>query len=245
MTADNPTRTPSSPLRRARLTFFLVAVVVPIVISAIGVVVLLAWLPSMPDQVAIHWGVDGADGFGPASTYVWILLGVGLVLPVLMAIITLAAVGAQWGGAARLMGALAAGMAAFATVLSLGSLAMQRDLAAGADVPGIGLVLAGSFATLAAVGAVAWAVQPQVRPESGPTLEPRQAVRIAEGSASSGWPRPRCRVPRSRPSCCSCSRSSRSRPSCSVRVCRADGSSRSWWSSSRSRWSRPRRSECA
>lgn len=181
MTADDPTRTPPSPLRRARLTFVLVAVVLPIVISAIGVVVLVAWLPSMPDQVAIHWGVDGADGFGPASTYVWILLGVGLVLPVLMAIITLAAVGAQWGGAARLMGALAAGMAAFATVLSLGSLAMQRDLAAGADVPGIGLVLAGSFAALAAVGAAAWAVQPQVRPESGPTLEPRQAVRIAEG----------------------------------------------------------------
>lgn len=181
MTADDLTRTPPSPIRRARLTFLLVAVVAPVVISAVGVAVIVAWLPSMPDQVAIHWGVDGADGFAPASTYLWILLGVGLVLPVVMAITTLAAVGAQWGGAARLMGALAAGLAAFATALSLGSLAMQRDLAPDADVPGVGLVMVGSFAALAAVGAVAWAVQPQVRSGSGPTLEPRQAVRIAEG----------------------------------------------------------------
>ncbi|PVE91536.1 DUF1648 domain-containing protein [Microbacterium sp. TPD7012] len=181
MTAHDLTRIPPAPLRRARLTFFLVAVVVPVVISAIGVAVIVAWLPSMPDQVAVHWGVSGADGFAPASTYLWILLGVGLVLPVLMAITTFAAVGAHWGGAARLMGALAAGLAAFATAMSLGSLAMQRDLAPEADVPGIGLVMLGSFAALAAVGAVAWAVQPRVGPESGPTLESRQIVRIAEG----------------------------------------------------------------
>lgn len=181
MTVHDLTRTPPALLRRARLTFFLVAVVLPIVITGIAVAVLLTWLPTLPDQVVTHWGVNGADAFGPASTYLWLLIGIGLGLPLLMAITTLAAVGAHWGGAARLMGALAAGMAAFAAVMSLGSLALQRGLTDPADAPGIGGVIALSFAALVVVAAGAWAVQPRVRPEQGRTLEPRHAVHIAQG----------------------------------------------------------------
>ncbi|WP_223626204.1 DUF1648 domain-containing protein [Microbacterium sp. EST19A] len=181
MTTHDLTRTPPSQLRRARLIFFLVAVVVPIASTVIGVIVLLAWLPSLPAQVATHWGVDGADAFGPASAYLWILLAVGLGLPAIMAIITLAAVGAHWGGAARLMGALAAGLSVFATALTLGSLAIQRELPDTADVPGIGGVIALSFGALLVVGGIAWAVQPRVRPESGRVLLPKHVVHIAEG----------------------------------------------------------------
>lgn len=181
MTTHDLTRTPPQLLRRARLTFFLVAVIVPIVITAIAVVVLLTWLPTLPQQVATHWGVSGADGFGPPSTYLWLLIGIGLGLPVLMAIVTLASVGAHWGGAARLMGALAAGMSVFAVVMSLGSLAIQRDLTDISDVPGIGGVMALSFAGLVAVGGIVWAVQPRVRLEQARTLEPRYSVHIAKG----------------------------------------------------------------
>ncbi|KJQ53507.1 DUF1648 domain-containing protein [Microbacterium sp. SA39] len=181
MTTHDLTRTPPSLLRRARLTFFLVAVIVPLVITVIALITILAWLPSLPAQVVTHWGVDGADAFGPPSVYLWILLAVGLGLPAILAVTTLAAVGAHWGGAARLMGALAAGLAAFAATIGLGSLAIQRDLADAAAVPGIGGVLAVSFATLLIVGAVAWAVQPRVLPEVGRTLEPRQILRIAAG----------------------------------------------------------------
>ena len=180
-TTHDLTRTPPPLLRRARLAFFLVAVVLPVVITAIAVVVLLTWLPTLPPEVATHWGLNGADGFGAPATYLWILLGVGLGLPVLMAIVTLAAVGAHWGGAARLMGALAAGMSALAAVTSLGSLAIQRDLADPADAPGVGGVVAVAFGALAVVGAIAWAVQPRVRAEQGRTLEPRYAVHIAKG----------------------------------------------------------------
>jgi hypothetical protein len=175
------TRTPPALLRRARLTFLIVAVIVPIVITAIAVGVLLSWLPTLPSQVVTHWGVDGADGFGPPSLYLWLLLGIGLALPILMAVVTLASVGAHWGGAARLMGALAAGMAAFAAVTNLGSLVIQRDLADPADAPGIGAVIALAFAALLVVGALAWIVQPRVRPEQGRTLEPRHRVDIAQG----------------------------------------------------------------
>ncbi|MEU4016494.1 DUF1648 domain-containing protein [Microbacterium sp. NPDC028030] len=181
MTTHDLTRTPPRLLRRARLTFLIVAVVVPIVITAVALLVLIAWLPGLPEQVATHWGVNGADGFGPPSTFIWLLIGVGLVLPLLMAITTLASVGAHWGGAARLMGALAAGMAVFAAVMCLGSLAMQRDLTDPSDVPGIGGIMALCFAALVVVSAVAWIVQPRVRAEQGRTLEPRHSVAVAKG----------------------------------------------------------------
>lgn len=181
MTTNDLTRTPPAQLRRARVTFVVVAVVVPILVTAVALMVLLSWMPTLPEQVATHWGVSGADGFGPPSTYIWLLIGVGLGLPLLMAITTLAAVGAHWGGAARLMGALSAGMAVFAAVMSLGSVAMQRDVTDVSEVPGIGGIMALSFAALVVVGAGAWFVQPRVRAVQGRTLEPRHRVAVGHG----------------------------------------------------------------
>ena len=181
MTTHDLTRTPAPLLRRARLTFFVVALIVPIVVTTVALVVVLTWLPTLPAEVATHWGVGGVDGFGPPSTYIWLLIAIGLGLPVLMAVVTLASVGAHWGGAARLMGALAAGMSALAAVMSIGSLAIQRDIADPADAPGVGVVMALAFAALLLVAAAAWAVQPRVRPEQGRTLEARYAVHIEKG----------------------------------------------------------------
>lgn len=181
MTTHDLTRTPPALLRRARTTFLLVAAVVPAIVVGTTAAVLLSWLPTLPAEVAVHWGVGGADRFGPPITYFWILLGVGLGIPLVMVVATLVAVGAHWGGAARLMGALAAGMSVFAAVLSLGSLALQRDTDTPGDVPGIGGVMALAFAALLVLGGLAWIVQPRVRPERGRTLEPRHAVRVAEG----------------------------------------------------------------
>lgn len=181
MTTHDLTRTPAPLLRRARLTFFVVALIVPIVVTAVALVVVLTWLPTLPAEVATHWGVSGVDGFGPPSTYIWLLIAIGLGLPALMAVVTLASVGAHWGGAARLMGALAAGMSALAAVMSIGSLAIQRDIVDPAEAPGVGVVMALAFAALLLVAAAAWAVQPRVRPEQGRTLEARYAVQIEKG----------------------------------------------------------------
>ena len=181
MTTHDLTRTPPALLRRARRTFFVVAVVVPVLVTAIAVAVLLIWLPALPQEVATHWGVGGADASGPATSFLWLLIGIGLALPLLMAITTLASAGTHWGGTARLMGAFSAGMSAFAAIMSLGSLAIQRDLADPADAPGIGGIMAVSFAALVLTGAGAWAAQPRVRPEHGRTLVSRHAVHIAKG----------------------------------------------------------------
>ncbi|WP_102192411.1 DUF1648 domain-containing protein [Microbacterium aurantiacum] len=181
MTTDDLSRTPPAQLRRARFVFLLAAVAVPVVFTSIGVAICATWIPEVPDPVVTHWSAGGADGFGPPSTYIWLGVGLGLALPLLMAIITLAAVGAHWGGAARMMGALAAGLSAFAAALTAGSLGIQRGLPDATQAPGIGGVVLLSFTALVVVAAVAWVVQPHVRPERGRTLEPRQAVRVSDG----------------------------------------------------------------
>ncbi|WP_144877094.1 DUF1648 domain-containing protein [Microbacterium sp. 1.5R] len=181
MTSTGPRPTSAAPLRRARLLFLVVALLVPVVIVAAAAIVLAGWLPSFLEPVAIHWGIDGADGFAPASTYLWLLLGVGLGVPLLMVVTTLVAVRDQWGGAARLMGALAAGMSAFAAVMSLGSLWIQRDLGPGAEVPGVGGVIGAAAAGLLVVGGLAWVVQPRYRTPAGQLLAPRQDVRVGTG----------------------------------------------------------------
>lgn len=179
MTTDDLAGHSAATLRRARLRFLLVALIAPAVLTGIAATVLSSWLPSFPDPVAVHWGVNGADGFGPASTYLWLLFGVGLGLPALMAVTTLVVVGPSWGGAARLMGALAAGLSGFAVAISLGSLAIQRIPDDG--TPGIGGVVALSFAALLGLSAIAWAVQPRVRPQPARPLAPRRAVVVRPG----------------------------------------------------------------
>ena len=181
MTDHDITRTPPALLRRARLLFLVVSVGVPVAITAGAAALIVSWLPGMTGPVVTHWGVNGADGFGPATTYLWLLLVIGLGVPVVSAIATLGAVGAHWGPTARLMGAVAAGMAAFAAALCIGSLAVQRGLSIPDEAPGIGGVLAVAAAALVVVGAACWFLQPRVRAEPGRTLEPRHAVRVAAG----------------------------------------------------------------
>lgn len=181
MTGSHIESATTSTVRRARLLFLIVAAVVPAVVVAAGAVVLVGLLPSFPDPVATHWGVGGANAFGPASTYLWLFLGVGLGIPLLLVVTTLVSVGDGWGGAARLLGALAAGMSVFAGVLSIGSLLIQRDLPPGSEVPGIGAVMGLSLGGLVVAGALAWLVQPRVRTAPGRTLAPRQEVRVAAG----------------------------------------------------------------
>lgn len=181
MTSTGPRPRSATSLRRARLLFLLVAIVVPVVAVAVAAVVLVGWLPAFSEPVATHWGIGGADGFGPASTYLWLLLGIGFGVPLLMAVTTLVSARDQWGAAARLMGALAAGMSAFAAAMSLGSLWIQRDLPPGAEVPGIGGVMGLALAGLVILGGLAWVIQPRYRTPDGRVLAPRQDVRVGAG----------------------------------------------------------------
>lgn len=195
MTEHDLRREPATLLKTARLRFGIVALAVPLVITAIGVALILAWMPDLPDPVAIHWGTTGVDGFGPTSTYLWLMIGVGLGIPVLLAVMTFATGRESWGATARFMGGLAAGMSAFALVLCLGSVALQRGLEDATQTPGIGGVIAVAFPTLLLVGAAAWAMQPRVDATPGAPLESTRAIEVVPGQrvvwvATTAMPRP-------------------------------------------------------
>lgn len=86
-------------LRRARRAFLMVAVLGSALIALIGLTLVLLWLPGIPDPAAVHWTANGPDGFAPRSAYVWLQLGAGLGLPLLLALFTL--LGAKTAGEPR------------------------------------------------------------------------------------------------------------------------------------------------
>ncbi|ALX66570.1 hypothetical protein [Microbacterium sp. XT11] len=180
MTRHDSARPPVD-VRRARRAFLVVAIGVPLALTAVAVGAILAMLPAFPSPVAVHWGLEGPDGFGPASTYLWVTLVIGLALPLFLALTTLAAVGTQWGGAARVLGAFASGLSAFAAAIGIGSLLVQRGIRDPAEAPGAGGVLAAAVIASLAVGILSWVVQPRVDAEPGRTLPPRRAVPVSPG----------------------------------------------------------------
>ncbi len=144
----------------ARATW--VALVVPVVVTAVAVALQLAWLGNLPDPVAIHWGLTGGpNGFAAPWVSIVITSASGLLLPVLVAAATIPALrrGAQ-GPTFRFMAALSAGMSVLMGVVATWALGMQRGLADASAAPSITPALLVGLAAGVVVGAVGWAVQP-------------------------------------------------------------------------------------
>src|SRR5690606_21606125 len=79
--------TPVSRPPRARLplSMWVVAVALPLVVGAMAVALQLAWLPQLPDPIAMHWGSSGPDGYGPAWSTPVLTAGLSLGLTALFA----------------------------------------------------------------------------------------------------------------------------------------------------------------
>ncbi|WP_214466585.1 DUF1648 domain-containing protein [Microbacterium flavescens] len=172
--------TVSSDVRRARRAYFIVAVWVPVVLTTVAVILLLAWLPEVPATVATHWGRSGAaDGFGPAWSVPLLTAAIGYGLAALFGVIAGGTRrSGEWGPAVRFLGALACGTTAFLLVLVTASFAMQRGLADAADAPSIGLPLLAGLISGAIAGAAAWFAQPAVT-VSGGTVAAAPAVALS------------------------------------------------------------------
>lgn len=139
-----------------------VALVVPVVVTGVAVALQLAWLGRLPDPVAIHWGTSGVpNGFAAAWVVPAMTVAAGLLLPGIMAAVTIPALrrGAQ-GATFRFLAATAAGMATMTAVISTWSVAVQRGLDDAASAPGIGPAMVVGLVAALAVGALGWFVQP-------------------------------------------------------------------------------------
>jgi hypothetical protein len=156
-------------VRSARRRYFLVAVIAPIVLTAIAVVLMLVWLPEVPATVATHWSGDGGpDGFAPAWTVPLVVAALGLGLAALFAVMVLIpSRDGEWGPTMRLLGATALGTTALLAVGITWSFGMQRGLDAAYDAPSVlWPLVVGTGAGLVA-GVVGWFAQPNVLSSGG------------------------------------------------------------------------------
>ncbi|WP_298860641.1 DUF1648 domain-containing protein [uncultured Microbacterium sp.] len=168
-------------IRRARRALIIVGLLIPVVLTAIATVLIAVWIPELPDPAATHWGVGGVDGFGSPQSYLWMAIGLGLGLPILMVAAVLAMGRHQWGGASRLLGGMALGLSGFSAVVNTGSVEVQRGLADAAHVGPVWPIVIGGFCALLVLTTIGWAVQPDVHPTLGAPLKPAHLASISAG----------------------------------------------------------------
>jgi len=175
----------ASASHRARmpLSIWIVAVALPLLIGLTAVLVQVAWAPQLPDPIAIHWGLDGADGFAPAWASIVLTGGLTLGLVGLFAAI----LGLARGQAPTATHKLLAVSSLVVSILLGGtitaSVAVQRGLDDASDAPDITPWLIGSLVVALAVGALAWFLLPKA---VSPTTEfsPAEPLPLAPGERS-------------------------------------------------------------
>lgn len=178
-------------IRRARRAFWWVGVIIPSAMIALSAVVVLAWLPEIPDPSAIHWGSDGVNGYGPRWIHLVILIGIGGGMVALFAFIALLAHkmprgggapapdGPQWSATARLLGAANLATAGLMSLVALVSVGVQRGLADAADAPDITPWVFIGFAVMLALGVAGWFLQPSIPLTAGESDAPAAPLPLA------------------------------------------------------------------
>lgn len=157
-------------IRRARLAFLWVGVIIPLAVIVASAVVVAVWLPELPEPAAIHWSSDGVDGVAPGWMHLVLLVGVGGGMITAFALLVWFAHRGQagpgrpaWSVTARFLGAVNLGLAGLMSVVALAAVGPQRGLARAMDAPNLGDVAAIlGFALLIALTAIGWFVQPKV-----------------------------------------------------------------------------------
>lgn len=162
------TREEGEQLARAKRAALWVGLILPLLAVTIATVLVIIWLPRLPDPAATHWsGMDKADGFGPPITYVWLSIGVGYGMTLLMRLMVwftgLKPNAPIWSPLHRFMAAFTAGFAVFFSVNNVASVAIQLDLASAAEAPAIGSLMLLSLVAWVVVGLIAWFAQPNVK----------------------------------------------------------------------------------
>lgn len=140
----------------------------PVVIAAVGVLVVLTWTPELPAQVATHWGSgDEPDGYTSRSALPWMIGALAALIPLFCAGLFLAL-----GLPSRSTAATGAGLSSFLVAVLLSTVAPQRGLDDAGDVTIQGWWIAASIAVALLAGAVAAVVTPRDRFEGSAPASP-------------------------------------------------------------------------
>tara|TARA_B100000519_G_scaffold132522_1_gene114480 strand:+ start:2047 stop:3054 length:1008 start_codon:yes stop_codon:yes gene_type:complete len=143
----------------------IVALGVPLVVTAIGLVLVSLWAPELPSTVATHWGFDGVDGVGPLWSIPILLLVVGVGVPgILYGVLAAAGGRGEFLRTHKLLAVVAAAVSVLVVTIGVGSLWLQRGLVSAQDAGDILPVLGVAALLALAVGAISWFVLPAAAP---------------------------------------------------------------------------------
>ena len=169
---------PQAPSRSTRRRVVLVGGVIPVAIAVVGTVLMLSWMPELPDPVATHWSGSEPDGFGPAWMLALTPLAIALAYSAL-------AVGTSWSPTPRgsitpnqkFLLVTGVWLSAFLTVGITRSLSIQRGLADASEVgsgDAVGLSLLIGCILGLALAVPAWFLLPRADTEyaEAPDAEP-------------------------------------------------------------------------
>ena len=148
-------------IRSIRTRAVIIGGAVPLGIAAIATLLIVSWMPDLPDPVAVHWNWSGPDDYGS----VWV---VALMPPVVALSFGVFAVGAVWRSMPsglfsrrqKLMLATSVWLSALVSVVAVGSLAIQRGLDDASQAGGVGAIMGLGFAAGFVLAVPAWFLLP-------------------------------------------------------------------------------------
>jgi len=139
----------------------LIAAGLPLLAVAVGVGLTVAWIPQLPQRIAMHWGLGGADGYADRSTAPLLLAIVGFGLPLLLTALLLVNLRRAFGVVQKVLAAVSAGVGLMLAVVFTSTVAIQRGLTDASQAPSVvPWVLAGAGVGLV-TGVVAWLALPR------------------------------------------------------------------------------------
>lgn len=143
----------------------IVALGAPLLIVALGVVLVSVWAPELPTTVAIHWGFDGVDGVGPLWTIPVLLVAVGAGVPgILYAVLAAAGGRGEFLLMHKLLAVAALAVSALIVTIGAGSLWLQRGLRSAWDAGDIAPVVGIAVAVALVSGLIGWLALPAATP---------------------------------------------------------------------------------
>lgn len=157
----NTTAPSRSPRARLPLSLWIVAVAVPLLVGAAAVAMQLAWLPQLPDPIAMHWGPDGPDGYGPAWSAPALTAALSLGLTALFAAFLATAREPAPTTSHKILAVVSSVTAVFLGATVTASVAVQRGLSDARDAASIDAIMGVALVSAVFVGVLAWVALPK------------------------------------------------------------------------------------
>ncbi|MGB3910726.1 MAG: DUF1648 domain-containing protein [Pseudolysinimonas sp.] len=178
-------------MNRPRLPLAVIAILVPLVVTLVGILVIVPFVPAR--DIAVHWGPSGEpDGYAPAWVTVLVLAIVGVLTPLAFGIPLFATRRDGVSFTQKTLAVVSLWLAVFLVLLGGWMIFGQQD--AGAAPPPVGLGPLLAFGVSLPVAVLAWAFAPPIVPVE-PVGTPAEPLPIADGERAVWLGRTRLATP--------------------------------------------------